>query len=93
MVSVIRIGKRLIEKGERNKAVLWLGYPSCVVFAYLGAMPFDSRDVDTSQVAMNGPMEGTLVALVFLLLLLAVAWSLSFCVQRYLCFKYSDLDF
>lgn len=93
IVNVIRIGKRLLEKGERKKAALWFGYPSSVVVAYLGGALFDTLDVDTSQVTMSGPMEGVLVVLSCLLLLLAVTWLLAFYVQLHLCFKYSDLDF
>jgi hypothetical protein len=63
IVNVIRIGKRLLEKGERKKAFLWFGYPSSLVLAYLGGALFNTLDVDTSQVTISGPMEEVVVVL------------------------------
>ena len=93
IVNVFRIGRRLMEKGERNKAILWFGYPSSIVLAYVGGALFNTMDLDIGQVVMSGPMEGVLVVLGCLGLLVAATWLLAFYVQLFLCFKYSDLNF
>lgn len=86
MVNVFRIGKRLLEKGERKKAILWFTpWPGAPVVYGLGALLFGKMESTGSSI-----MDGVLGCSAMLLMLVMAAGYL---VQWYFIIKYSDLDF
>ncbi len=102
-VNVFRIGKRLIQKGEKRKAVLWFGMflYAPIFFALffsltLGLMYSVNLAQGVPLAELNNPAlyDGGIweicAAPIFCSVLSVPAVYL---VHLFLCFKYSDLDF
>jgi hypothetical protein len=83
VVNVFRIGRRLLQKGDNLKAIIWFGAFTLHFFYFFFAYLLNSGV--NSQLLFNTIMICQVP--------LACNLAIGFWIQVYLCFKYSDLNF